>query len=184
MILVDTDSTTGGKAMAVRLVVTFHAAPVKGTELAQAMKARCEISWQDAGCEQFEVVPEPLRSRQAGPARIMEGPGGARRPRQTAGAAPAFAGGVAARRWRARGLYVQPYPLNRGEAPECRSRISKPAATTRPRTCRGNGRCRLAPTTARRACAPFAAWSSAAGMSRNWVSTGSGSPSIIIRRTS
>ena len=29
--------------MAVRLVVTFHAAPVKGTELAQAMKARCEV---------------------------------------------------------------------------------------------------------------------------------------------
>jgi len=41
--------------MAVRLVVTFHAAPVKGTELAQAMKARCEVSRQDAGCEQFEV---------------------------------------------------------------------------------------------------------------------------------
>src|SRR5438067_10366905 len=55
MILVDTDSTTGGKAMAVRLVVTFHAAPSKGAELAQAMKARCEISRQDAGCEQFEV---------------------------------------------------------------------------------------------------------------------------------
>ena len=41
--------------MAVRLVVTFHAAPAKGVELAQAMKARCEISRQDAGCEQFEV---------------------------------------------------------------------------------------------------------------------------------
>jgi len=41
--------------MAVRLVVTFHAAPGKGAELAQAMKARCEISRQDAGCEQFEV---------------------------------------------------------------------------------------------------------------------------------
>jgi len=41
--------------MAVRLVVTFHAAPAKGAELAQAMKARCEISRQDAGCEQFEV---------------------------------------------------------------------------------------------------------------------------------
>ena len=37
--------------MAVRLVVTFHAAPGKGAELAQAMKARCEISRQDAGCE-------------------------------------------------------------------------------------------------------------------------------------
>src|SRR5882724_11312271 len=55
MILVDTDSGTGGKGMAVRLVVTFQAVPGKGAELAQAMKARCEVSRQDAGCEQFEV---------------------------------------------------------------------------------------------------------------------------------
>src|SRR5436190_18388594 len=41
--------------MAVRLIVIFHAAPGKGAELAQAMKARCDISRQDAGCEQFEV---------------------------------------------------------------------------------------------------------------------------------
>ena len=41
--------------MAVRLVVTFQGAPGKGAELAQAMKARCEVSRQDAGCEQFEV---------------------------------------------------------------------------------------------------------------------------------
>ena len=41
--------------MAVRLVVTFQAAQGKGAELAQAMKARCEVSRQDAGCEQFEV---------------------------------------------------------------------------------------------------------------------------------
>src|SRR5437588_13030199 len=41
--------------MAVRLVVTFNAPPGKGAELAQAMKARCEVSRQDAGCEQFEV---------------------------------------------------------------------------------------------------------------------------------
>ena len=41
--------------MAVRLVVTFHAASGKGAELAQAMKARCEVSRRDAGCEQFEV---------------------------------------------------------------------------------------------------------------------------------
>ena len=41
--------------MAVRLVVTYHAASGKGAELAQAMKARCEVSRQDAGCEQFEV---------------------------------------------------------------------------------------------------------------------------------
>lgn len=41
--------------MAVRLVVTFQAAPGKGAELAKAMKARCEVSRRDAGCEQFEV---------------------------------------------------------------------------------------------------------------------------------
>jgi quinol monooxygenase YgiN len=41
--------------MAVRLVVTFQAAPGKGAELALAMKTRCEVSRQDAGCEQFEV---------------------------------------------------------------------------------------------------------------------------------
>jgi quinol monooxygenase YgiN len=41
--------------MAVRLVVTFQAAPGKGADLAQAMRARCEISRQDVGCEQFEV---------------------------------------------------------------------------------------------------------------------------------
>jgi quinol monooxygenase YgiN len=41
--------------MAVRLVVTFQAAPGKGADLAQAMKACREISRQDAGCEQFEV---------------------------------------------------------------------------------------------------------------------------------
>jgi quinol monooxygenase YgiN len=46
--------------MAVRLVVTFHAAPGRGAELAQAMKARCEISRQDAGCEQFEVFQSAL----------------------------------------------------------------------------------------------------------------------------
>ena len=41
--------------MAVRLVVTFHASPGKGEELAQAMRTRCEVSRRDAGCEQFEV---------------------------------------------------------------------------------------------------------------------------------
>jgi quinol monooxygenase YgiN len=45
----------GGKAMPVRLVVAFNAVSGKGAELAQAMKARCEVSRQDAGCEQFEV---------------------------------------------------------------------------------------------------------------------------------
>ena len=41
--------------MAVRLVVTFNAVSGKGAEIAQAMKARCEVSRQDVGCEQFEV---------------------------------------------------------------------------------------------------------------------------------
>ena len=41
--------------MAVRLVVTFQAESGKGAELAQAMKARCEMSRRDRGCEQFEV---------------------------------------------------------------------------------------------------------------------------------
>jgi hypothetical protein len=45
----------GRRGHGVRLVVTFHATPGKGAELTQAMKARCEISQQDAGCEQFEV---------------------------------------------------------------------------------------------------------------------------------
>src|SRR6266481_7563056 len=39
-----------------------------------------------------------------------------RRPRQTAGAAPAFGRRAAARRRRARGLHLQPDPLNRGGA--------------------------------------------------------------------
>jgi quinol monooxygenase YgiN len=41
--------------MTVQLVVTFYAASGKGDELAQTMKARCQVSRQDAGCEQFEV---------------------------------------------------------------------------------------------------------------------------------
>ena len=41
--------------MKVRLVVTIAAAPGKGAELAQAMKAHCEVSRQDDGCEQFEA---------------------------------------------------------------------------------------------------------------------------------
>ena len=46
--------------MAVRLVVTFNAVPGKGAELAQAMKARCEVSRKDAGCRQFEVFHSVL----------------------------------------------------------------------------------------------------------------------------
>ena len=91
--------------MAVRLVVTFHATPGKGAELAQAMKARCEVSRQDAGCEQFDVFqrifdPDKLvlelwkdKAALDAHAKLQEQP-------------PAFAGGAAARRWRARGLYL------------------------------------------------------------------------------
>lgn len=41
--------------MAIRLVVTITAAPGKGTELAQAYKARCAEVVQEPGCEQYEV---------------------------------------------------------------------------------------------------------------------------------
>src|SRR5207245_3566415 len=118
MILVDTASGTGGKVMAVRLVVTFHAVSGKGAELAQAMKARCEVSRQDAGCEQFEVfqsVSDPdtlvlleLWQDQA----ALDAHAKIQARRQTAGAAPAFAGGAAARRRRARGLCLPPSPLH------------------------------------------------------------------------
>ena len=46
--------------MAVRLVINITAVPGKGAELAQAMKARCEVSQKDAGCEQFEVFQSAL----------------------------------------------------------------------------------------------------------------------------
>ena len=41
--------------MSVRLVISINAAPGKGDELLQAMKARCELSQKDSGCLQFEV---------------------------------------------------------------------------------------------------------------------------------
>ena len=41
--------------MAVRLVVTITAAPGKGSELAQAYKARCAEAMKEPGCEQFEI---------------------------------------------------------------------------------------------------------------------------------
>lgn len=41
--------------MAIRLVVTITAAPGKGSELAQAYKARCAECMKEPGCEQFEV---------------------------------------------------------------------------------------------------------------------------------
>jgi quinol monooxygenase YgiN len=48
--------------MSVRLVITLSAAPGKGGELAQAMKARCAEVQKEPGCEQFEAyqgVAEP-----------------------------------------------------------------------------------------------------------------------------
>lgn len=41
--------------MALRLIVTISAAPGKGSELAQAYRARCAEVVQEPGCEQFEV---------------------------------------------------------------------------------------------------------------------------------
>ncbi len=42
--------------MAVRLIVTITAAPGKGSELAQAYRARCAEISQEPGCEQFEAL--------------------------------------------------------------------------------------------------------------------------------
>jgi quinol monooxygenase YgiN len=50
--------------MAIRLVVTITAAPGKGSELAQAYKARCAEAMTEPGCEQFEIfqgVADPDR---------------------------------------------------------------------------------------------------------------------------
>ena len=41
--------------MAIRLVVTFTAAPGRGTELAKAMEKRAAESRKDPGCEQFDI---------------------------------------------------------------------------------------------------------------------------------
>ncbi|HWO42818.1 MAG TPA: antibiotic biosynthesis monooxygenase family protein [Candidatus Eisenbacteria bacterium] len=41
--------------MAIRLIVMMTAAPGKGSELAQAYKARCAEVMAESGCEQFEV---------------------------------------------------------------------------------------------------------------------------------
>jgi len=41
--------------MAIRLVVTITATRGKGSELAQAYKARCAEAMKEPGCEQFEV---------------------------------------------------------------------------------------------------------------------------------
>ncbi len=41
--------------MAIRLVVTIIAKPGKGSELAQAYRARCAEIMKEPGCEQFEA---------------------------------------------------------------------------------------------------------------------------------
>ena len=41
--------------MSVRLVVTFQAAPGKGSELARVYRERCLEVMKEPGCEQFEV---------------------------------------------------------------------------------------------------------------------------------
>ncbi len=46
--------------MAIRLVVTITAAPGKGSELAQAFKARCAEAMKEPGCEQFEAFQSVL----------------------------------------------------------------------------------------------------------------------------
>ena len=46
--------------MPVRLVVTIHAKPGKGAELAQAMAGRCRAVQQEPGCQQFEVFQSAL----------------------------------------------------------------------------------------------------------------------------
>ena len=50
--------------MSIRLMVTITAAPGKGSELAQAYKARCADARKEPGCEQFEIfqgVADPDR---------------------------------------------------------------------------------------------------------------------------
>jgi len=42
--------------MPVRLVVTITAKPGKGSELAQAYRARCAEIMKEPGCEQFEAL--------------------------------------------------------------------------------------------------------------------------------
>ncbi|MDB5404296.1 MAG: hypothetical protein QOD93_6682 [Acetobacteraceae bacterium] len=46
--------------MSVRLVVTFTAAPGKGSELARVFRGRCAEVIQEPGCEQFEVFQSLL----------------------------------------------------------------------------------------------------------------------------
>ena len=118
--------------MAVRLVVTITAAPGKGAELAQAMKARCEECMKEPGCEQFEIFQSALNPDKLALLELWSRSGGARRARQTQRHPPAVAGGPAARRRRARGLRIQPHAVATGidgashqlpEAPDSRRPI-------------------------------------------------------------
>jgi quinol monooxygenase YgiN len=46
--------------MPVRLVITTHAKPGKGTELARAIADRCRAVQQEPGCLQYEVFQSAL----------------------------------------------------------------------------------------------------------------------------
>jgi len=46
--------------MAVRLVVTITAVGGKGSELAQAYRARCADAMKEPGCEQFEIFQSAM----------------------------------------------------------------------------------------------------------------------------
>jgi quinol monooxygenase YgiN len=41
--------------MGIRIIITLHATPGKGAELAEAFRGRCAEVMQEPGCEQFEV---------------------------------------------------------------------------------------------------------------------------------
>src|ERR1700741_1631716 len=112
MILVDTDWSKGGKAMAVRLVVTVNAVSGKGAELAQAMKARCEGSRQDAGCEQFEVFQSVADPDKLVLLELWKDQAALDAHAKLQAQRPPLPEGVAPRRRRARGLYLQSDPLS------------------------------------------------------------------------
>ena len=61
--------------MAVRLVVTITAAPGKGSELAQAYRARCEECMKEPGCEldpRSLEDPHWCQGRQRPGARLLD----------------------------------------------------------------------------------------------------------------
>ena len=66
--------------MAVRLVITFTAAPGRGNDLAAAFKARCaEVTAQEHGCEQYEIFQGVANPGQADPDGALDGAGGSGR---------------------------------------------------------------------------------------------------------